>query len=190
VRIFYSLAFNTFQTVFALFAKERLGLTAESTGYVLAYVGLLVVLVQGLAIGRLTARFSEYRLIFGGVAVLALSLLAWALVPNVVLLLVVLAPLALASGVLNTVLNSAVTKAVCPEQVGGALGLATSLESLTRVVSPSLGGLILGLVGTWAPGVLGALVMAWLVNFTWRRLIVNPDAQPVCDDVPQEPAQT
>jgi MFS family permease len=161
--------------VFALYAQKRLGLTSTQTGYVLAYVGLLIVLVQGLGIGRLTKRFAENRLILAASAILAVSLLGWALAPSVAVLLVVLVPTAFASGVLNTVINSAITKSVYPEEVGGALGLAASIESLTRVVGPLAGGVLLDLLGAWVPGVVGAAIMAWLVTFVWRRLIVYPD---------------
>ena len=51
-RFFFSLAFATFQSIFALYAQYRLGLTAQTTGYVLAYVGLLSVIVQGFADGN------------------------------------------------------------------------------------------------------------------------------------------
>jgi DHA1 family tetracycline resistance protein-like MFS transporter len=175
VRLWYGLAFATFTGVFALYAQYRLGLDATQTGYILAYVGLLIVLVQGLAIGPLAKRFPENRLIFGAVVVLTVSLLGWAFAPNVLLLLVILAPIAFASGVLNTVINSAITKSIYPEEVGGALGVATSIESLTRVIGPAAGGLLLGALGTWAPGVIGALILVWLISYVWRRLIVNPD---------------
>ncbi len=173
-RFFYMLGFTTFTANFALYAQYRLRLTDQATSYVLAYVGVLVVLVQGLAIGRLTARFREPRLIFGGVCLLAVTLLAWALVPNVPLLVVVLAPLALASGVLNTVTNSAMTKAVYHEEVGGALGLSSSLDSLTRVIAPGLGGFLLQRWGGGALGVFGALVVSWVALYVWRRLVVHP----------------
>jgi DHA1 family tetracycline resistance protein-like MFS transporter len=175
IRLWYGLAFATFTGVFALYTQYRLGMDSAQTGYILAYVGLLSVLVQGLAIGRLTKRFAENRLILGAVALLAVSLLGWALAPSVPLLLVVLAPLALAAGVLNTVINSAITKSVYPEEVGGALGVATSVESFTRVVGPIAGGFLIGALGAWAPGVVAAVLMVWLVSFVWRRLITNPD---------------
>jgi DHA1 family tetracycline resistance protein-like MFS transporter len=77
--------------------------------------------------------------------------------------------------VLNTVINSSITKSVYPEEVGGALGVASSIESLTRVIGPAAGGFLLGTLGTWAPGVIGAVIMVWVVIYVWRRLIVNPD---------------
>jgi DHA1 family tetracycline resistance protein-like MFS transporter len=175
VRFFYGLAFATFTGVFALYAQYQLRLDSTGTGYILAYVGLLSVLVQGVAIGRLTKRFPENRLIFGAVIVLAFSLLAWAFAPNLLLLLLVLAPLSFAAGVLNTVINSSITKSVYPEEVGGALGVASSIESLTRVIGPAAGGFLLGALGSWAPGVAGAIIIAGVVVYVWRRLIVNPD---------------
>ena len=170
-RFFYALAFGLFQSNFALVALYRLGMSSQSTGYVLTYVGLLAVLVQGLAIGRLTKRFSDNQLISVCVAGMAVALLAWGLTPNVPLLLVVLAPLALAGGTLNTVLNSALTKAVPPDEVGGTLGLSAALQSLSGVVAPTLGGLMLQSVGTWSIGALGALIMAWLTSFVWRYVV-------------------
>lgn len=175
MRFFFGLAFSTFQTIFTLFAQYRLGLTAQTTGYVLAYVGLLLVLVQGVAVGWMTTRLSEIRLIFTSAILMVASLLAWAFTPNLIVFLLIMAPLALASGTLNIVLTSALTKSVYAEEVGGTLGLSASLESLTRVIAPSTGGFLLERLGTWAPGVFSALVMVWVVSFVWWGLIVRPD---------------
>lgn len=174
-RFFFGLAFATFQTIFSLYAMDRFGLTAQATGYVLAYVGVLSVVVQGLAIGKLAARFTETQLIFASTIIMAISLLAWAFAPSLTLLLIIMAPLAFAGGTLNTVLGSALTKAVYPEEIGGTLGLSASVESLTRVIAPSAGGLLLEAFGTWAPGVFSALIMGWVITFVWRRIVVNPD---------------
>jgi DHA1 family tetracycline resistance protein-like MFS transporter len=175
IRFFFGLASATFQTIFALWGQARLGLDAQATGYVLAYVGVLVVLVQGVFMGRITARFGETQLILWGSVLMAVSLAAWAVVPNLALLLIVLIPLSLATGVLNTVLSSALTKAVYPEEVGGTLGLATSAESLSRVIAPVVAGVLLGSVGAWAPGFVAALIMVWVVAFVLWRLVRRPD---------------
>ena len=191
-RFFHSLAFTLFTANFALYTQYRLGLTDQVTSYILTYVGMLVVLVQGFAIGRLTARFSDERLLFGGAVLMAPTLLAWAFVSNVPLLLVILAPLALAGGVLNTVISSAITKSVYPEEIGGALGLSASLESLTRVLAPAMGGYLIERLGTSALGLSGALIMVWVIFFVWRRLIANPTLPlPVRSDegMTQEPVR-
>ncbi len=175
IRFFFGLAFSMFQTIFALFALYKLNLDARQTGFVLAYVGLLSVLVQGFAVGRIGKRFRENQIIFVSSAVMAVSLLFWSFTPGVWFLIIILAPLAIAGGIMNTILNSSLSKSVYAEEVGGTLGLGASVESLTRVIAPSVGGFLLGQLGTWAPGVLSAVVMGWVVFYTWRRLIINPD---------------
>ncbi len=175
-RLFFSLAFATFQSIFALYAQYRLQLGPQETGFVLAYVGLLSVFVQGFAVGRIAARFSDGQTIFVASIIMACALLAWGVAPNLMGVLLVLVPISFAGGVLNTVLSSALTKSVDPEEIGGTLGLSASLESLTRVIAPSAGGLLFEFLGFWAPGVAGAVIMAWVVLFVYRRLILNPDA--------------
>jgi DHA1 family tetracycline resistance protein-like MFS transporter len=174
-RFFYTLAFTIFTANFGLYAQYSLGLTDRTTSYVLAYVGVLVVLVQGVAIGRLTARFSETRLIFGGAVLLGATLLLWALTPGLTLLLVILAPLALSGGVLNTVTNSSISKAVYREEVGGAMGLSEGLNSLARVVAPAVGGVLLERAGAPSLGLLGAAIMLGVTLFVWFALVRRPE---------------
>jgi DHA1 family tetracycline resistance protein-like MFS transporter len=172
VRFFFSLAFSTFQSIFALYAQYKLGLGADKTGYILAYVGVLSVVVQGGLIGPLTRRFRENWLLITGLWLMTFSLLAWVLVPNLVSLLIVMLPLAMAGGVLGTVIQSAITKAVQPQEIGGILGISASLEAVTRVIAPTMGGFLLGNLGTWAPGIFSAFLMALAVWFAYRRIIL------------------
>lgn len=64
-------------TIFALYA-QAIGLSSQTTGYVLAYVGLLSGVVQGGLIGLLTRRFRENWLIITGLWLMTGALLAWA----------------------------------------------------------------------------------------------------------------
>jgi DHA1 family tetracycline resistance protein-like MFS transporter len=175
IRFFYALAAAMFQTVFTLWAIDQLGVSVQTTGYLLGYVGLLSIIVQGGLIGPLTRRFSEYRLIFWSSLILGVALVAWAFTSTIPVLLVVMVPLAFTTGVLNTVINSSITRAVLPIEIGGALGVAGSLEALSRIISPVVASALLGAVGAWAPGVAAALIMAWVVYYAWHRLIVRPD---------------
>ncbi len=185
-QLLYGVPFTMFQTIFALFARRRLGLGAQSTSYVLTYVGFLVVLVQGGGIGLLSRRFTDKQLILGGTMVLSLSLLAWALTASVPALLVSLAPLALSGGTLNVVSSSALTKAVYREEMGGTLGLSAALSSLSRIVAPILGGYLIDRLGPAAPGLLGTVIVGSLVPFVWRRILHVPDL--ACPVPREEPA--
>ena len=69
------------------------------------------------------------------------------------------------------------TKNVEKEEVGGILGISSSFESLTRVIAPSLGGLLLGSLGTWAPGVAGAVIMFGVIILAWVTIFNQSDDQ-------------
>jgi DHA1 family tetracycline resistance protein-like MFS transporter len=183
-RFFFGLAFAIFQTIFSLYALTRFNLSARDTGFVLTYVGILSVFMQGFLVGRLTARFREDVLITFSVALMAVSLLGWALAPSVFWLLVVLTPTALSGGTLNTLLSSMLTKAVTPQEVGGILGLSASVESSTRIIAPLLGSALLERVGAWSPGAFGAIVMVGVTVYVALKIYNHP----IVANLKREPA--
>jgi DHA1 family tetracycline resistance protein-like MFS transporter len=178
VRFFFGLAFSMFQSIFSLYAANKLHLSSQATGFVLAYVGLLSVLVQGVGIGLIAKRFRENAVIITALWLMVFGLIGWAFTSNLPMLLVVLLPLAMGGGTLNTVLNSALSKAVSREEIGGTLGISASLESVTRVISPSAGGFLLGSVGAWAPGLVSAVLTLWAVWFAYRKVILAKNVKP------------
>ena len=173
-RFFFGLAFAIFQSIFSLYALAKFNLSARDTGFVLTYVGVLSVIVQGFLVGKLTARFREDVLITVSVALMAVSLLGWALAPSVFWLLVVLTPTSLSGGLLNTLLSSTLTKAVAPQEIGGILGLSASVESSTRIIAPILGGALLEQVGSWSPGAFGAVVMIGVTVYVLAKIYNHP----------------
>ena len=62
---------------------------------------------------------------------------------------------------LNTVINGALSKSVYPEEIGGTLGLRL-IESLTRVISPALGGILLQYFTAWGPAIFCGVIMIWV----------------------------
>ncbi len=172
-RVFYGFAFALFQSVFALYGQYRFGLNAQNIGYLLTYVGVLSVITQGVLVGKISDRFPDHKIILFSTAIIGASFFAWAFAPNIIFLLVTLLPIAMAAGILNTIINTALTKAVPPVEFGGILGLSASLESATRVIAPSLGGFLLESLGTSAPGVLGGIILIWLSTYIFR-FIFNP----------------
>lgn len=183
-RFFFGMAFSLFQTIFTLYAIARFNINAQNTGLILAYVGVLSVFTQGFFVGKLTSLYPENRVILVSVIVLAAGLAGWSLATSVPMLLLVMAPTSVSAGILNTVINSAISKSVPPVEVGGMLGLAASLEALTRVIAPSLGGLLLDgitkrygmFAGTAAPGIFAALLMTWLASYLLRHLHTSTPA--------------
>jgi DHA1 family tetracycline resistance protein-like MFS transporter len=175
VRFGFAVAFNSFQSVFALYTLGKFGLTAQQTGYILAYVGIVLVIMQGGLIGPLSARFKESHLLFAFTIFATIGLFGWAIVQSVPGLLVAMFPLAVGAGSFNAVINSAISKTVSRDEVGGMLGFAAGLESSTRVVMPALASYLLGRYGPSTPGHMATLVMVIVVMFAYARLIATPE---------------
>ena len=175
VRFGFAIAFNSFQSVFALYTLSKFGLTAQQTGYILAYVGIVLVIMQGGLIGPLSARFKESHLLLAFTIFATIGLFGWAVVQTVPGLLAAMFPLAIGAGSFNAVINSAISKTVSHDEVGGMLGFSAGLESSTRVVMPALASYLLGRFGPSTPGYMATLVMAIVVVFAYVRLIAAPE---------------
>lgn len=174
VRAVTGVSFALFETVFALWAIRALSLSAQGTGLFLGYIGILSVIVQAGLIGKLTARFSDDTLLISSISITGVCLLLWGFVPNVPLLVLLVPPLAFGLAVGQTVMTSALSKAVERDEVGGVLGVQTSIMSLTRVVAPVIGGFLLERATVWSPGVLAGVLTLAVVPYAWRRLCVAP----------------
>ncbi len=175
IRFIFAFSFSTFATVFALYAEFGLGYSTQTTAYLLAYVGVLMVAVQSLMIAPLSVRFGEKRLLFYSIFLMAISLVGWAVSRNLVFLSLVLIPLAVASGIFNTVINSLLSKLVAKDEVGGMLGISASLESFTRIIAPSVGGYLMQRFGLSAPGMVSAIILVVFLPSAWR-LFMTPRA--------------
>ena len=171
MRLLFSLAFSMFQTVFPIYAGVQLGLNPSEIAFVLTYVGVIVVIVQGVAIGKLTDRFAEPDLLFVSTISMTIGLVLWAIAPSVPVLLVSLVPISFAGGVFNAVINSALTKVADSNEAGEILGISTSLESFTRVIAPPIGGWMIGNIGSWSPGIVCAVIVALTAFYTWKRVV-------------------
>jgi DHA1 family tetracycline resistance protein-like MFS transporter len=164
--LLFSLAFATFQQNIALFNQFHLHLTARQTSYVFVFVGVSVAVSQGLLLRPLTRRFSDVQLLLVSTPVMACALALWAWSPNLAVLLIALAPLCCAGSILIAVANSILTKSVNASNTGGITGLAGLIDNGTRVVGAASGGWLMQNVGTFAPGMLAALLVAALVVYT------------------------
>jgi DHA1 family tetracycline resistance protein-like MFS transporter len=79
---FQQFAFGGFEQLLALFTLNRLGLNASGNAALFVYVGVIVVLVQGVLVGRWSRRFGDRWLILMGLAVLGAGLTISALTPQ------------------------------------------------------------------------------------------------------------
>ena len=70
-----STAFSGFEATFALFTERRFGFTAETIGYIFAFIGVVLATVNGLLVGRVVPVLGERRIIPGALALIGVGLL-------------------------------------------------------------------------------------------------------------------
>lgn len=173
VRFGFAIAFNSFQTVFPLYLLHKFNLGAQETGYILAYIGVVLVAMQGGAIGPLSARFKESILLVTFVGFTLVGMIGWAIAPTLTWLLIAMFPMAIGAGSFNALINSAISKAVTRDEIGGMLGLGAGLESATRIIMPALASYLLGAYGPSTPGVMASVVMVVVVVYAYVNLVSN-----------------
>jgi DHA1 family tetracycline resistance protein-like MFS transporter len=134
-------AFSAMEATYAFLTQRHYGLAERHVGWVFAYIGVLVVIVQGGLIGPLTRRFGEKKLLIAGCLLQALALAALPFADGIAGLLLATAPLALGSGLSSPSISSLLSKFSRAEDQGGTLGIGQSAAALGRIVGPLSGTL-------------------------------------------------
>jgi MFS transporter, DHA1 family, tetracycline resistance protein len=152
-------AFSGFEVTFALFSERRFGFTMATIGYLFAFIGIVLAVVQGLLVGKVVRLLGEHRVVPIAVAVIALGLALVPMAQSVPMLLVALGTLAAGMGFNGPSLTSMVSRLSDPDDQGGILGVAQSLASLGRIVGPVWGGFLFDRYGMTVPYLSSAAIM-------------------------------
>jgi multidrug resistance protein len=173
-------AFAGMESTFALLAEHRYGLSARDVGRVFAFIGVVIVVVQGGLIGPLTRRFGERALLVTGLGLQALGLAALPFAPGAPGLLAATFPLAAGNGLANPSMSSLLSRNARAEDQGGTLGIGQSASALGRVLGPISGTYVFGEVWMGGPYVGGAVIMLAMAVLaaTLRRPEDGADAEP------------
>jgi DHA1 family tetracycline resistance protein-like MFS transporter len=167
-------AFVSMETAFAYFGQVRFGLDAVGFGKILAFVGVVVVIVQGGLVGRLASRFPVGRLSAAGCLLLGLGLLLIPASPGLGAAAAALGLLAAGQGLAYPTLATLASRVSGDDEQGWVLGLRQSMAAAARAVGPVAAGALYdarGALPFWVAGVL-ALVGGALV------FSVTPPAEP------------
>jgi DHA1 family tetracycline resistance protein-like MFS transporter len=135
-------AFVALEATYALYTQKRYGLNEAGFGMLFAYLGLLIVLVQGGLIGRLHKRYDERSLAAVGAGLMGSAFVCVALAPNLVVALAGITALALGQGLLSPTLPALLSRQSSAHEHGEILGVGQSLSALARAVGPIAGGLL------------------------------------------------
>ena len=167
-------AFGNLEGTFTVYLKQHLepGLSSRQSiaaaGGVFAYIGVLIVVIQGGLIRPLVKKYGEARLVMVGIGLMALGFLCFPLAPLLSILLIgPMVPISIGSGLNAPSLRALVSKRATAQ--GAALGLSASFDSLARATGPAAAGYLYKNVGVTAPYWCAGIVMSLCFVFAWMR---------------------
>lgn len=162
VRFFAGIPISVFQSMFQVVALETFKLAPDQNGYLMSYIGITTMFVQGIGVGFVTKTFSETITMLASSFILVWSYILLSQVGSVVQLCLVCLPLVVGLTTQNVVITSSLTHTVSPENTGAILGLNMAVNSLVRTFSPTCGGYLLRHYGFPSFGYFGFVVSALL----------------------------
>jgi MFS transporter, DHA1 family, tetracycline resistance protein len=158
INLLFTLAFTAMEAVFALFTQQTFGWNATQNGYVFAYVGVIIVVMQGGLVGRLVERWGERPLLIGGLALLSVGLILLPFSASVGMLLAALGLLSVGEGAVTPTSSALLSLASPDGRQGETLGLSQGIGSLGRIIGPLAAGWLFLTVGASAPFLAGGML--------------------------------
>jgi MFS transporter, DHA1 family, tetracycline resistance protein len=132
--------FTCFEATFPLLARHEFGFGAKGqdhrVGYLFTYCGVIAAIIQGGIIGKLVKKLGEAKLIFVSLLIFAVGLGGMPFATSMPALLVVLALLAIGSGLNRPPVFGLISLRSSADEQGANLGVAQSFGSLARIISP------------------------------------------------------
>ncbi|MEN2785525.1 TCR/Tet family MFS transporter [Sphingomonas qilianensis] len=135
VALIWQLAHQVYPATWAFWATIRFNWSPGAIGLSLAYVGLIMALVQGLLVGLVIGRIGDRRALLIGLGTGAAGFLAFAFVTAGWQTYAIMIFAAL-SGLVGPALNGLLSRMVGPERQGVLQGGLGSLGSVAAIISP------------------------------------------------------
>lgn len=144
-------AHHVFSAVFVLYAAVRYGWGALEVGALLAMVGALDMVVQGVLVGPVVKRFGDRRTMVFGLAAGAVGITCMGLAPTGLLFVLAMFPNAL-WGLAMPTLQALMTQRVSEREQGQLQGANNSVASIAGVASPLFFGWVYEMSAADFPG--------------------------------------
>lgn len=165
-------AFAYFAQGIGLFLERKFqiigrGFGPTELGYLFAFCGILGIIFQGWLVGKLVPKFGEDRLVKTAFSfdMAGYGLLAFA--TSTPMLIASASLFSFGNSNLRPCLMSLISRECSSEEQGQAMGLTTSLQSLSQIVAPVIGGALIdkGALGAWVALLVAICVLSFAPAF-------------------------
>jgi MFS family permease len=171
VFFFATFCFTCFESTFPLLLRHRFSSTQTNfrVGYLFTYAGIIAAVLQGGIVGRLVKKFGEPKLIFSSLIVFAVGLAGLPFANNLPEILIVLALLAIGSGLNRPPVFGMISLNSSPDEQGVNLGVAQSFSALARILGPIFAGTLFFVKPSLPYLICGGIALATSF-FAWKFL--------------------
>ncbi len=129
------IAGHAVQSTWSYYTMEKFGWTEEWVGYSLAFVGLMVAIVQGGLIRYIIPKLGQQRSVYIGIMLYAIGFFLFGIASQGWMMFAFLVPYCL-GGIAGPSLQGIMSAQVPPNEQGELQGALTSLMSLTSIIGP------------------------------------------------------
>jgi len=164
------------ESTFALWTERAHGWGPRENGFFFAYIGVLLVIIQGGLVRPAVGRLGEARLAPAAVLamMLGIGMVPWCATVPLVLVSGLL--IALGFGLGNPTLNSLISQGAPADIQGTILGASQSAQSLCRIFGPVTAGVLFAALGRDMPYYVGGLILLAAVAASFRLGRLAPAA--------------
>jgi multidrug resistance protein len=173
----FFVAFAAMESTFALYTEAEFGWTARENGKYFSLIGVVIVLVQGLVVGRAVSAFGERRTLIMGLCSLSFGFAVASMATAGWMLPVVAVFIAGGNGLIMPSLNALISRNSTSETQGVNMGFTQSAGALGRILGPMMAGALFEAVSPATP-MATASATAAVVALTALLLVreIRPDA--------------
>ena len=167
--LIYMTAFSGMEFTLTFLAVDRFFFSTVQNGIMFVYIGLLLVITQGLLVRRFSPVLGEYKLSTFGLASGVVAFILLSQSAEIILFFIALAFMALSIGLTSPSMSALVSLSANEQEQGEILGLFRSAGSFARTIGPLIASSMYFLLGDRVAYLLGAfLVIIALFLFNYK----------------------
>ena len=194
VHFLYALAHNVLPSAFVLYTTYRYGWDERTVGLTMGAYGIMMILVQGVLVKPVVARFGERRALISALSCAVVGFAIYGFAPTGTLFLLGLPVIAL-WGFYGPSSQGLMTRRVAPSEQGQLQGALRSISGITGLIGPGLFTLTFAhfispyrtLAVPGAPFLVASALVASAAMLAWRVTRIAPALSPQI--APQENAE-
>lgn len=169
----FQFGFTFYMTFASVYFFARFGWTEGELGNYFAYIGLWLVITQGLITRWASKWFTERQILKNSILLGSISIMAIITIPSAFWLFFVAPFFAMAIGLTQANLTALLSRSAGAGEQGEILGINGSIQALAMAIPPLLSGVIAALFSAEAPLAISAVIIGFAGIYFINRMRVG-----------------